>query len=179
MVLNREVDAHSSYQTNQHTKARDVSFYNASHNSFNNVNLECITYLIALKIKNVGLNLEKENELKQKKLEAHRQRVLNLSKKESKRPTKLAELNKELEETHAEEHKQAKNYKLIEIIKIIFAHVINLDFFADLIDVLNRVLETQEDLGYHEQLHCIQTIFAILSGQGEILNTSLYVFINI
>uniref|UniRef100_A0A1B0C4M6 Uncharacterized protein n=1 Tax=Glossina palpalis gambiensis TaxID=67801 RepID=A0A1B0C4M6_9MUSC len=116
---------------------------------YNNVNLECITCLIALKIKNVGLNLEKENELKQKKLEAHRQRVLNLSKKESKRPTKLAELNKELEETHAEEHKQAKNYKLTEIVKIIFAHVINLDFFADLIDVLNRVLETQEDLGYH------------------------------
>ncbi|KAL9895946.1 nucleolar complex protein 3 [Glossina fuscipes fuscipes] len=162
----------------------------------NNVNLECITCLMALKIKNVNLDLEKENELKQKKLEAHRQRVLNLSKKERKRRKKLAELNKELEETRAEENKQTKNYKLTEIVKMMFtiyfrvlkndpnskvlsaileglaefAHVINLDFFADLIDVLNRILETQEDLGYREQLHCIQTIFAILSGQGEVLN---------
>ena len=26
------------------------------------------------------------------------------------------------------------------------------------------------DLGYREQLHCIQTVFTILSGQGEVLN---------
>lgn len=51
-----------------------------------------------------------------------------------------------------------------------FAHVINLDFFSDLIEVLNNILETQEDLGYREQLHCIKTIFIILSGQGEVLN---------
>lgn len=50
-----------------------------------------------------------------------------------------------------------------------FAHVINLDFFSDLIDVLNRILE-EMDLGYREQLHCIKTIFVILSGQGEVLN---------
>uniref|UniRef100_A0A1A9WL83 Nucleolar complex protein 3 homolog n=1 Tax=Glossina brevipalpis TaxID=37001 RepID=A0A1A9WL83_9MUSC len=162
----------------------------------NNVHLECITCLMALKVKNVNLDLEKENELKQKKLEAHRQRLVNLSKKERKRRKKLSELNKELEETRAEENKQTKHYKLTEIVKMLFtiyfrvlkndpnskvlsaileglaefAHVINLDFFADLIDVLNRILETQEDLGYREQLHCIQTIFAILSGQGEILN---------
>lgn len=30
-------------------------------------------------------------------------------------------------------------------------------------------METQE-LGYREELHCIQTLFTILSGQGEILN---------
>lgn len=40
----------------------------------------------------------------------------------------------------------------------------------DLIEVLNKILETHEDLGYREQLHCIQTIFVILSGQGEVLN---------
>lgn len=27
-----------------------------------------------------------------------------------------------------------------------------------------------EDLGYREELHCIQTVFTILSGQGEVLN---------
>ncbi|XP_075146122.1 nucleolar complex protein 3 [Haematobia irritans] len=162
----------------------------------NVVHLECITCLKSLKIKNVNLDAEKENELKQKKLEAHRQRLLNLSKKERKRRKKLAELNKELDETRAEENKQTKLSKLTEIVKMLFtiyfrvlkndptsrvlsaileglaefAHVINLDFFSDLIEVLNSILETQEDLGYREQLHCIKTIFIILSGQGEVLN---------
>ncbi|XP_034486544.1 nucleolar complex protein 3 homolog [Drosophila innubila] len=161
----------------------------------NNVHVECITCLMGLKIKHVNLDAEKENELKQKKLESHRQRLLSLSKKERKRRKKLTEVNKELEETRAEENKQTKHHKLTEIIKMVFtiyfrvlkndptsrvlsaileglaefAHVINLEFFSDLIDVLNRILEEQE-LGYREQLHCIQTIFVILSGQGEVLN---------
>lgn len=50
-----------------------------------------------------------------------------------------------------------------------FAHIINIEFFADLIEVLNRLIEFA-DLGHREQLHCIQTVFAILSGQGEALN---------
>lgn len=86
----------------------------------NNVHLECITCLQDLKIKNVNLDAEKENELKQKKLEAHRQRLLSLSKKERKRRKKLAELNKELEETRAEENKQTKHFKLTEIVKMLF-----------------------------------------------------------
>ncbi|EDW59517.1 nucleolar complex protein 3 [Drosophila virilis] len=161
----------------------------------NNVHVECITCMMGLKIKHVNLDAEKENELKQKKLESHRQRLLSLSKKERKRRKKLTEVNKELEETRAEENKQTKHHKLTEIIKMVFtiyfrvlkndptsrvlsaileglaefAHVINLEFFSDLIDVLNRILEEQE-LGYREQLHCIQTIFVILSGQGEVLN---------
>lgn len=86
----------------------------------NAVHLECITCLMALKIKNVNLDAEKENELKQKKLEAHRQRLLNLSKKERKRRKKLAELNKELDETRAEENKQTKHAKLTDIVKMLF-----------------------------------------------------------
>lgn len=50
-----------------------------------------------------------------------------------------------------------------------FAHVINLDFFSDLVEVLNHIMETVE-LGHREQLHCIATVFTILSGQGEVLN---------
>ncbi|XP_055905820.1 nucleolar complex protein 3 homolog [Eupeodes corollae] len=161
----------------------------------NLVHLDMITCLLALKIKNVNLDAEKENELKQKKLEAHKQRLLNLSKKERKRRKKLTELNKELEETRAEENKQSKHHKITEVVKMVFtiyfrilkndpnckalsacleglaefAHVINLEYFSDLIDVLNNILETQE-LGYREQLHCIRTIFVILTGQGEVLN---------
>lgn len=86
----------------------------------NNVHVECITCLMGLKIKNVNLDAEKENELKQKKLESHRQRLLSLSKKERKRRKKLTEVNRELEETRAEENKQAKHQKLTEIIKMVF-----------------------------------------------------------
>jgi nucleolar complex protein 3 len=50
-----------------------------------------------------------------------------------------------------------------------FAHIINIEFFSDLIEVLNHLIENA-DLGYREQIHCIQTVFAILSGQGEVLN---------
>lgn len=35
--------------------------------------------------------------------------------------------------------------------------------------MLNSLIENEE-LGYREQLHCIQTVFSILSGQGEALN---------
>lgn len=38
-----------------------------------------------------------------------------------------------------------------------------------MIEVLNYLIENV-DLGYREQLHCIQTVFTILSGQGEVLN---------
>lgn len=86
----------------------------------NNVHVECITCLMGLKIKHVNLDAEKENELKQKKLESHRQRLLSLSKKERKRRKKLTEVNKELEETRAEENKQTKHHKLTEIIKMVF-----------------------------------------------------------
>lgn len=86
----------------------------------NNVHVECITCIMGLKIKHVNLDAEKENELKQKKLESHRQRLLSLSKKERKRRKKLTEVNKELEETRAEENKQTKHHKLTEIIKMVF-----------------------------------------------------------
>lgn len=86
----------------------------------NNVHVECITCMMGLKIKHVNLDAEKENELKQKKLESHRQRLLSLSKKERKRRKKLTEVNKELEETRAEENKQTKHHKLTEIIKMVF-----------------------------------------------------------
>lgn len=107
-------------------KKLDMTLYiirrinNLIKTKLNNVHLECITCLLSLKIKNVNLNAEKENELKQKKLESHRQRLLSMSKKERKRRKKLTELNKELEETRAEENKQTKHYKLTEIIKMVF-----------------------------------------------------------
>ncbi|XP_070493392.1 nucleolar complex protein 3 [Chironomus tepperi] len=161
----------------------------------NSVYSEVVACLLALQIKNINVDAEKEAELKQKKMEQHRSRLLSLSKRERKRKKKLSELDKELMETQAEENKQTKNTKLTDISKLVFtiyfrilkespksrilnytleglakfAHIINIEFFSDLINVLNSLIESA-DLGYREQLFCIQTVFAILSGQGEALN---------
>uniref|UniRef100_A0A336M7G6 Nucleolar complex protein 3 homolog n=2 Tax=Culicoides sonorensis TaxID=179676 RepID=A0A336M7G6_CULSO len=161
----------------------------------NVVHVELISCLLSLQIKNINLDAEKENEIKQKKLEQHKSRVINLSKREKKRKKKLADLERELLETKAEENKQTKNSKLVDIMKLTFtiyfrilkqnpnskllsvtleglakfAHMINIEFFSDLIEVLYKLLQNG-DLGYREQLHCVQTVFTILSGQGEVLN---------
>ncbi|CAB1311918.1 unnamed protein product [Coregonus sp. 'balchen'] len=50
-----------------------------------------------------------------------------------------------------------------------FAHLINLEFFDDLLNVLQHLIQSG-DLTYRESLHCIQTAFNILSGQGDVLN---------
>lgn len=86
----------------------------------NNVYVEVLHPLIWLPIKNVNLDAEKEKELKKKKLEAHKSRVMNLSKKEKKRMKKLKEVDKELQEAQAEENKQSKQTKLTEIAKMMF-----------------------------------------------------------
>ncbi|XP_057682251.1 nucleolar complex protein 3 homolog [Corythoichthys intestinalis] len=49
-----------------------------------------------------------------------------------------------------------------------FAHLINLEFFDDLLDVLQGLVRSG-DLTHRESLHCIQTVFTILSGQGDVL----------
>ncbi|XP_035764682.1 nucleolar complex protein 3 homolog [Neolamprologus brichardi] len=50
-----------------------------------------------------------------------------------------------------------------------FAHLINLEFFDDLLNVLQDLIQAG-DLSNKETLHCIQTVFTILSGQGDVLN---------
>lgn len=87
----------------------------------NLVHVEIINCLLALQIKSINLNDEKENELKQKKMEAHKARLINMSKKEKKRMKKLKQLDKELQESKAEENKQTKQFKLTEISKMVFA----------------------------------------------------------
>ncbi|KAK7803488.1 hypothetical protein U0070_017771 [Myodes glareolus] len=50
-----------------------------------------------------------------------------------------------------------------------FAHLINVEFFDDLLVVLHTLIESG-NLSYQESLHCVQTAFHILSGQGDVLN---------
>uniref|UniRef100_A0A182K6K5 NOC3-like protein n=1 Tax=Anopheles christyi TaxID=43041 RepID=A0A182K6K5_9DIPT len=160
-----------------------------------NVFPEMISCLKNLQIHRINMNDDKLLEAKKQKLEKQKSYVINMSRKERKRKKKLQELEKDIFETKAEESKQVVRRKLTEISKLTFmiyfkilkcypdskvlsvtleglskfAHTINIDFFADLVELLNNLLENVE-LGYREQLHCIQTVFIILSGQGEVLN---------
>uniref|UniRef100_A0A182RPK8 NOC3-like protein n=1 Tax=Anopheles funestus TaxID=62324 RepID=A0A182RPK8_ANOFN len=156
---------------------------------------EMISCLKNLQINRINMNDDVLLELKKQKLEKQKSYVINMSRKERKRKKKLEELEKDIFETKAEENKQVVRRKLTEISKLTFmiyfkilkcypdskvlsvtleglskfAHTINIEFYTDLVELLNNLLENVE-LGYREQLHCIQTVFVILSGQGEVLN---------
>ncbi|XP_068894937.1 nucleolar complex protein 3 isoform X2 [Tenebrio molitor] len=164
-------------------------------NRAHNVHPDILETLLVLNLKDVNLDEEKEQDIKQKKLMARKQKVLQMSKRERKRKKRLQLLEKELLETKAEENKQTKQQNLTEITKFVFgiyfrilksstntkvlgvcleglakfAHCINLEFYLDLVNILDRLMK-EEWLGYREQLHCVQTVFSILSGQGEALN---------
>ncbi|XP_050510797.1 nucleolar complex protein 3 homolog isoform X3 [Diabrotica virgifera virgifera] len=167
------------------------------------VHVDMLEVFLVLNLRDVNLDQEKEQDMKQKKLMSHKSRLLQMSKKERKRKKKLKEVEKELMETKAEENKQVKQKNLTEITKIIFnvyfrilktssdtkilgvcleglakyAHCINLEYYVDIVNVLDNLLK-EDWLGYREQLHCIQTAFAILGGQGEALNLDPLRFYN-
>ncbi|KAG7190130.1 hypothetical protein KM043_006263 [Ampulex compressa] len=165
------------------------------------VNTEVLSVLLFLRIKDVNLDQEKEEESKQKKLMSHKQRILALSKRERKKGKKLEEVERELLETKAEENKQSKQKLLTEITSVVFtiyfriikqapnskiltvcleglakfAHCINLDFYQDLVTVIDKLMDDR-NLGLREQLHCVECVFTILSGQGSTLNIDPYRF---
>ncbi|KAK9509652.1 hypothetical protein O3M35_006918 [Rhynocoris fuscipes] len=156
------------------------------------VRAEVIEVLSSLRIQDINLDKIKEDELKEKKLLEHKSRLINLSKKEKKRQKRIAEVEKELLETKAEENKKARETLLTEVTKVVFtiyfrilksapssgllsaalqglakfAHCINLEYFEDLVKVLDNLMN-DGNLKTKEQLNCILTVFKILSGQGE------------
>lgn len=160
-----------------------------------NVHTETISCLKYLPIIGCDIDAELAREKKLQKLETHKSRIINLSKKERKRKKKLNELENELFETRADENKLTVTKKKTDLTKLVFtilfrvlkvtpvstllsaaletlskfAHAINLDFFSDLFEILNSLLNSRK-LGYREELHCIQTVFIVLKGQGEIMN---------
>lgn len=76
--------------------------------------------LQSLRLKDVNLDKEKEDEMKQKTLKSHKQRIIALSKREKKKNKKLEQVEKELLETKAEENKEIKHKILTEITSIVF-----------------------------------------------------------
>ncbi|XP_017782223.1 PREDICTED: nucleolar complex protein 3 homolog [Nicrophorus vespilloides] len=172
---------------------RAVNQYLRNH--AHNVNADMLEVFLALRIKDVNLDQEKEHDIKEKKLNSKKGNILRLSKRERKKGKMLKELEKEMLETKAEESKQMKHHNLTEITKILFgiyfrilkssnntkvlgacleglakfAHCINLEFYVDIVNVLDKLLK-EDWLGYRENLNCVRTVFSILGGQGEILN---------
>lgn len=177
-------------KVNQFVKSKGHSIY-----------ADVLSILLSLRIKDVDLDKEKEEETKQKKLMSHKQRILSLSKRERKKNKQLEQVEKELLETKAEENKQTKQKIFTEITSLVFtiyfrilkqspnskilsvcleglakfAHCINLDFYQDIVTVIDRLIE-EDNLGLREQLHCVQCVFTILSDQGTTLNIDPYRF---
>ncbi|CAG9853869.1 unnamed protein product [Phyllotreta striolata] len=180
---------------------RVINHYSKNHS---NMHTEMLEVLLVLNLNEVNLEKDKEQNIKEKKLKAHKARILQLSKKEKKRKKKLKEVEKELLETKAEESQQVRQKNLLEVTKLIFniyfrilktntsnskilgvcleglakfAHCINIEFYMDIVNVLNKLLN-EDWLGYREQLFCIHTVFSILSGQGEAINLDPIRFYN-
>ncbi|KAB7499239.1 Nucleolar complex protein 3-like protein [Armadillidium nasatum] len=125
------------------------------------------------------------------------------SKKQRKEKKKMAKLNKQMESINVAEMQNIQNTHHSEIIEKVFglyinvlknrpysklmslvleglakfAHLVNMEFFSDLLELMNKFLE-EGMLGKRESIHCIQTVFTILSGQGEALNVDPHRFYN-
>uniref|UniRef100_A0A1I7X0H8 CBF domain-containing protein n=1 Tax=Heterorhabditis bacteriophora TaxID=37862 RepID=A0A1I7X0H8_HETBA len=50
-----------------------------------------------------------------------------------------------------------------------FAHLLNVEFFEDIIVTMEDLVDKQH-LNILDQLHCVNTVFVILSGDGQLLN---------
>lgn len=163
-----------------------------------NVLPKVLETFLYLKIKDAKLEGANENQAKKV---THREKLMTMSRRELKKSKQMAKLEKEMLETAAEESKQTKIKFHTETIKQVFltyfrilkkapkstllslvleglakyAHLINVEFFDDLILILNQLIES-ETLDYRQCLHCIETVFTILSGQGEALNIDPYRF---
>ncbi|XP_044194379.1 nucleolar complex protein 3 homolog [Thunnus albacares] len=160
-----------------------------------NVRPEVLRTLLSLRIKEVEMKKDIEATAPKKKFMNNKERKKNLSRMQRKWKKAEEKLEKELLEAEASESKDKKIKLHTETLNIVFlvyfrilkkaqksvllpavleglarfAHLINLEFFDDLLNVLQTLIQSG-DLTNRESLHCIQTVFTILSGQGDVLN---------
>ncbi|KAG7492774.1 hypothetical protein MATL_G00017840 [Megalops atlanticus] len=156
---------------------------------------EVLKTLLCLRIKEVDVKKDAEDIAPKKKFMTFKEKRKNLSRMQRKWKKAEEKLEKELLEAEASESKEKKLKLHTETLNIVFliyfrilkkaqksvllpsvleglakfAHLINLEFFDDLLTVLHNLIESG-DLSYRESLHCIQTSFTVLSGQGDVLN---------
>uniref|UniRef100_A0A8C9YAQ4 Nucleolar complex protein 3 homolog n=1 Tax=Sander lucioperca TaxID=283035 RepID=A0A8C9YAQ4_SANLU len=156
---------------------------------------ELLRTLLSLRIKEVQMKKDMEDTAPTKKFMNNKEKRKKLSRMQRKWKKAEEKLEKELLEAEASESKEKKIKLHTETLNIVFlvyfrilkkaqksvllpavleglanfAHLINLEFFDDLLNVLQNLIQSG-DLTNRESLHCIQTVFTILSGQGDVLN---------
>ncbi|KAL0868219.1 hypothetical protein ABMA27_007754 [Loxostege sticticalis] len=154
--------------------------------------LDC---LLSLKIRDIDMDAEADIQHKKKQEAKHKKRIVNLSKKEKKRAKKLKEVERELLETEAQENELARRKQLTEVTKTVFhiyfrllkhaprskllaaalnglarfTHVINMEYYSDLVAILSRLVG-DELVGPRERLLCVRTVLGVLAGAGDALN---------
>uniref|UniRef100_A0A7N6C025 Nucleolar complex protein 3 homolog n=1 Tax=Anabas testudineus TaxID=64144 RepID=A0A7N6C025_ANATE len=160
-----------------------------------NVRPELLRTLLSLRIKEVEMKKDIEDTAPKKKFMNNKEKKKQLSRMQRKWKKAEEKLDKELLEAEASESKEKKIKLHTETLNIVFliyfrilkkaqksvllpavleglanfSHLINLEFFDDLLNVLQSLIQSG-DLTNRETLHCIQAVFTILSGQGDVLN---------
>ncbi|XP_067858569.1 nucleolar complex protein 3 homolog [Heptranchias perlo] len=156
---------------------------------------EVLKTFLTLRIKEVEVKKDSEDIAPKKRFMTCKEKRKNLSRMQRKWKKAEEKLEKELLETEASESKDKKLKLHTEILNIVFltyfrilkkaqksvvlpgvleglakfAHLINVEFFDDLLMVLYSLIDSG-NLNYRECLHCIQAAFHVLSGQGDVLN---------
>uniref|UniRef100_A0A8C0GZ80 Nucleolar complex protein 3 homolog n=1 Tax=Chelonoidis abingdonii TaxID=106734 RepID=A0A8C0GZ80_CHEAB len=156
---------------------------------------EVLKIFLHLRIKEVEVKKDAEDITAKKKFMSSKEKRKNLSRMQRKWKKAEEKLERELLEAEASESKEKKLKLHTETLNIIFltyfrilkkvqkspllpavleglakfAHLINVEFFDDLLVVLHSLIASG-DLSYRESLHCVLTAFHILSGQGDVLN---------
>ncbi|XP_072280517.1 nucleolar complex protein 3 homolog [Pyxicephalus adspersus] len=156
---------------------------------------EVLNMLLHLRIKEVEMKKDAEDIAPKQKFMTYKDKRKNLSRMQRKWRKAEEKLERELLEAEASESKEKKIKLHTETLNIVFltyfrilkraqksvllpavleglakfAHLINIEFFDDLLVVLHKLVDSG-DLSYRESLHCVQTAFNILSGQGDVLN---------
>ncbi|XP_028367266.1 nucleolar complex protein 3 homolog [Phyllostomus discolor] len=156
---------------------------------------EMLQTFLCLRIKEVEVKKDTEDINKPKKFMTFKEKRKSLSRMQRKWKKAEEKLERELREAEAAEstekklklHTETLNIVFVTYFRILkkaqrspllpavleglakFAHLINVEFFDDLLVVLHNLIESG-NLSYQESLHCVQTAFHILSGQGDVLN---------
>uniref|UniRef100_A0A8C4YQG5 Nucleolar complex protein 3 homolog n=1 Tax=Gopherus evgoodei TaxID=1825980 RepID=A0A8C4YQG5_9SAUR len=156
---------------------------------------EVLKIFLHLRIKEVEVKKDAEDITAKKKFMSFKEKRKNLSRMQRKWKKAEEKLERELLEAEASESKEKKLKLHTETLNIVFltyfrilkkvqkspllpavleglakfAHLINVEFFDDLLVVLHSLIASG-DLSYRESLHCVLTAFHILSGQGDVLN---------
>uniref|UniRef100_A0A8C5N5A9 Nucleolar complex protein 3 homolog n=1 Tax=Leptobrachium leishanense TaxID=445787 RepID=A0A8C5N5A9_9ANUR len=156
---------------------------------------EVLNILLHLRIKEVEVKKDADDITPKQKFMSFKEKRKSLSRMQRKWKKAEEKLERELLEAEASENKEKKLKMHTETLNIVFltyfrilkraqksvllpavleglakfAHLINIEFFDDLITVLYKLIDSG-DLSYRESLHCVQTAFNILSGQGDVLN---------